>query len=74
MLRSNKQFITSKAKHSQISFIFTKARSRLYLKQMHVHVNAQFTSLTYALMHGHILCMLMAKQGKHKEGNPNLTC
>ena len=40
MLRSNKQVIISKAKHSKILFMFIKARSRSYLKQMHVHVNA----------------------------------
>ena len=39
-LRLNKQIITSKAKHLQISFIFLKVRLKAYLKQMHVHVNA----------------------------------
>ena len=40
ILRSNKHIIISNAKHLQISFISIKVRSRSYLKQIHVYMNA----------------------------------
>ena len=74
----NKQVITFMAKHSQILFMFIKARSRSYLKQMHVHANARFTSLLTTPQH---LCINtwsyhMHVHGISKKGekNPNLTC
>jgi len=45
--------------------IFIKTKKYHIDKQMQVYVNACLTSLhhsTYALMHGHIICMFMAKQ------------
>ena len=58
-----------KRKQSLSMFII---QNKIIFKTMHVHMNACLTSLTslhhstYALMHGHIICMFMAKQQNWK--------